>query len=68
MERKCAKKPKYQIGIVNSGKETVTVKKIYPPGHGYASEKEYGYLIHTTDIGEDELLEYKLTILIAGRQ
>ncbi len=62
---KKAKQPKYALGIVYAGEEIITVKKIYPPGHICASETEYGYLIHCTDRGEDELLEYALGRLIA---
>ena len=66
MKKKSAKKPKYPLGIVYSGNEVITVRKIYPPGHKYATDMEYGYLIHSTDFGEDELLEASLTRVIAG--
>lgn len=59
------RKPKYPLGIVHNGKEIITVKKIYPPGHKCATTEEYGYLIYSTDIGEDELLERSLGRLIA---
>ena len=64
--KKSKKKAKYSLGVVYSGKyDTITVKKIYPPGHRYASETEYGYLIHSRDRGEDELLEPALGTLIS---
>lgn len=66
MKKKRAKKPRYPLGIVYSGKEVITVKRIYPPGHRYATEMEYGYLIHSTDLGEDELPESRLAMLIAN--
>ncbi len=64
MKKALKKKPKYALGVVYSGNEIVTVKKVYPPGHRYASKKGFGYLIHTTDMGEDEVLEYNLGRLI----
>lgn len=60
------KVPKYGLGIVHAGDEIITVKKIYPPGHRYATKRGYGYLIHCTDIGEDELTEARLGRLIAA--
>ena len=66
MKKKRAKKPKYQLGVVYFGNEIITVKKIYPPGHRYATETIYGYLVHSTDFGEDELLEASLTRVITG--
>lgn len=64
--KKAKRKPKYSRGVVYSGKyDTITVKKIYHPGHRYASETEYGYLIHSWDRGEDELLEPALGTLIS---
>ncbi len=61
---KKAKKPIYKLGVIYAGEDVITVKKIYPPGHRYASKKEYGYLIDCSDRGEDELLESSLGRLI----
>lgn len=62
---KKAKKPRYKLGVIHAGEDVITVKKIYPPGHKYASKKEYGYLVDCTDRGEDELLEHSLGRLIS---
>jgi hypothetical protein len=60
MRKKPAKKPKYKLGDIQLGNVVITVKKIYPPGHLYASEDQFGYLIDSTDCGEDNVLEGSL--------
>jgi hypothetical protein len=54
------KKPKYKLGDIHIGHIVITVKKTYPPGHLYASKDQFGYLIDSTDCGEDNVLESSL--------
>jgi hypothetical protein len=60
MRKKPAKKPKYKLGDIRIGHIVITIKKIYPPGHLYASKDQFGYLIDSTDGGEDNVLETNL--------
>lgn len=51
-------KPLFAAGdCIQLEKEQITIKKAYPRGHQYAHPENFGYLIHSTDCGEDNWLE-----------
>jgi len=50
--------------VLNFKHETIEVNKVYRPGHQYASENSYFYLINSSDIGEDVVPESRLIEIV----
>lgn len=54
--------PLYKEGYrFGTGNDEVIIRKVYPPGHKYASEDSYWYLVYSYDYGEDCISEYSVT-------
>ena len=50
--------------IIQTEHERIEILKVYKPGHIYASNTQYFYLINSSDIGQDNVPENILTSLI----